>query len=131
MFSKTGPPAADLGRSVPRGWVPGIWRSRGAFPALEAAGGVEAQVAGGLVRRVRAPERKGKRVESGKEEVKRWDLFCSERWPGGWDGREAPDDWSKPVSSRPTPRGLTFVRGCLSATVGVVTCFWAAIDDSL
>ena len=43
----------------------------GAFPVLAAADGVEGQVAGGLVRRVRAPERKGKRVESGKEEVKR------------------------------------------------------------
>ena len=50
---------------------------------------------------------------------------------GGSDGGESPDDWSKPVSSRPTPRGLTFVGGCLSATVGVVSCFWAAINDSL
>ena len=50
---------------------------------------------------------------------------------GGSDRREAPDYWSKPVSSRPTPRGLIFASGCLSATVAVVSCFWAAINDSL
>ena len=54
---------------------------------LAAADGVEAQEAGGLVRRGRAPERKGKRVESGKEEVKRWDLFCQRGGRGiGWGG---------------------------------------------
>ena len=62
----------------------------GAFPVLAAADGVEGQVAGGLVRRVRAPERKGKRVESGKEEVKRWDLFCLESWPGDRIGGKRP-----------------------------------------
>ena len=50
---------------------------------------------------------------------------------GGSDRREAPDYWSKPVSSRPTPRGLIFAGGCLSATVAVVSCFWAAINYSL
>ena len=81
VFCKMRPPAADLGRSVPRGRVPGTTRGGVAFPVPVAAEGVEAQVAG-LVRRVRGTERKGRGRGSGEGEVKRSDEFRSERWPG-------------------------------------------------
>lgn len=109
-------------RSVPRERVLGTTRSWGVFPVRVTGDGVEAQVPGG-VRRVRGPERKGRRVGSREGEVKRSGKFHSEKWPGGSGGRDAPIDRCKPVSSRPAPRGLGFVRGCFShqsVTVRVV-----------
>lgn len=66
---------SDLGRSVPRGC--GCQEPGGPGRVSGAGGrdGVEGQVAGGLVRRVRAPERKGKRGSLGRRR-KRWDLFA-------------------------------------------------------
>lgn len=82
------------------------------FPVLAAADGVEAQEAEAFVRRGRAPERKGKRVESGKEEVKRWDLFCSERWPGGRMGGNRLT--TGPNLSAPVPRHVDLLCRWLS-----------------
>lgn len=84
VFWKMGPPAADLGRSVPRGRVPGTTRGGSAFPVPVAAEGVEAQVAG-LVRRVQGTERKGRGRGGGGEEVG-WVPLWEVARVMGWEG---------------------------------------------
>lgn len=129
MFRKMGSPVADLSRRVPRVRVrvPATTWGRGAFPVRRTGGGVGAPTAG-RVRRVQGPERKGEQWGGGAGRCR--GPVRSERWRGdrtGKKGGAAPVGRCKPVSARPTPRGLAFVvaRGCLSqqaATTGAVPC---------